>query len=221
MGLGINTTASSGGDFLPIVKYDARSGRIQRVDRTNNGSGWVTDLVDITQNFSAVMDLANIETGWISYTPPDFRVSPIGHDNGAAPSDKHKEGFRMTVKLSKDCGGDLRDLSSTAKVTVGGISLLHDDYLAGVAANPGMLPVVALVGTTAVQSEGGGQKSTNYAPVWKIVRWVNRPADLVAKPKEAANVHQMPPRQTPSTGSTKVSAPPPRVVQSADAEDFG
>ena len=221
MALGIDTTSSSGsGDFLPIVKYDARAGRIARVDRKQGVNGWESDVVDITKEFSAVMDLANIEVGWISYDPrPDFKTAPIGVDHGPAPSDKHKQGFQMTVKLGGKCGGDLRQISSTAKSTIGGFNLLHDEYVKGAAANPGMLPVVKLGEVTQVTSGEGAKKSTNYAPTWRIDRWVPRPADLVAPAAKAA----APAAQTaPSTGSTKVGAPAQAAVSSpAGDEDFG
>ena len=45
---GFSTESSGGGDFLPIVKYDARAGRFFRMDRVDTGSGFESDPVDIT-----------------------------------------------------------------------------------------------------------------------------------------------------------------------------
>ena len=36
------------GDFMPILKYDSRAGRLFRVDRENTGDGFSNDPVDIT-----------------------------------------------------------------------------------------------------------------------------------------------------------------------------
>jgi hypothetical protein len=63
MALGMNYDTSGGGDFLPIVKYDARAGRIFRVDRLDR----VNNPVDITRSFKAVIDLENIEVGWLDF----------------------------------------------------------------------------------------------------------------------------------------------------------
>ena len=53
MALGFNLgSGGGGGDFLPIIKYDARAGRLFRVDREDG----VSTSVDITRNFKAVFD---------------------------------------------------------------------------------------------------------------------------------------------------------------------
>ena len=51
LGFPTKSEDGGGGDFMPIVKYDARSGRIFRVDRVNNGDGFTSELVDITPDF--------------------------------------------------------------------------------------------------------------------------------------------------------------------------
>ena len=52
-----------GGSFLPIIKYDSRSGRLSRRDREN---GENSD-VDITRNFKAIFDFENVEIGFINF----------------------------------------------------------------------------------------------------------------------------------------------------------
>src|SRR5215207_3390791 len=59
MGFGLNLNIT--GDFLPIVKIDARTGRIVRVDRDEGGE---QRLVDMTDVFEGVFDLAHAEAGW-------------------------------------------------------------------------------------------------------------------------------------------------------------
>jgi hypothetical protein len=85
MALGINT--QSGGDFLPVVKYDARAGRWSRVDRSNSNGQWESNPVDITQVFGAVFDFASIQTGWIDYTTPSFVLAPLGKDHPSKPGE--------------------------------------------------------------------------------------------------------------------------------------
>lgn len=203
------------GEIIPIIKYDARAGRISRRDRIGNDY----ESVDITNNFKAVFDFENVEVGFICFptgAAPDFKMVPLGETMPQRPSENHKQGVRLLIKLHADCGGDVRELSSNAKSFLGSMDTLHNAYVAGAAANPGKLPVVALKGVTSVVTNGGGNKATNYAPNWEIVGWSSRPADLVAKPRggstPAASAKTGGP---PSTGSTKAAAP------AADDDDFG
>jgi hypothetical protein len=227
--MALGFTFNSGEDFLPIVKYDARAGRISRRDRVNNEN---TDI-DITRSFKAVFDFENIETGWIVFpagAAPDFRLAP--HGSGIVvqkPGDNYKQGFRMMVKLGKECGGDIREFASNAAACLEGINKLHDDYLLGVNANPGKLPVVVLKDSIATTKGSGEKKSTNYVPVFEITGWVARPQDLVHKPRSASASPApagasagAPAGAPPATGST-VAPPPAAAAAPAPAmvDDFG
>lgn len=214
MALGLQTE-SAGGDFLPILKFDARAGRFFRRDR----NGTETSEVDITKSFKAVVDMENIEVGYINFMTggaPDFVLVPLGDPMPQKPSDNHKQGFRIVCKLGSECGGDLREFSSCAKVVIKGIDALHEAYLAGEKQNPGKLPVIVLKDTVPVTTEGK-QKSTNYQPVFDIVSWVPRPKDMQPQPRGGKVAS---PTTAPATGSTPV-APPAAKPAMADAEDFG
>ncbi len=189
MALGLNTGSDggSGGQFTPVVKYDARAGRIFRVDREQGGDGsWDTKNVEITNGFTAVMDLENIEVGWALFRAgvmPSLAMSKLGTAMPDKPSDKHKQGFRINMKLGKASGGDVREMAATAKCVLAGVDTLHTDYEAGKKDNPGKLPVVVLDSTISIVTEGkdkdgNKQTSTNYQPVWKIKSWIDRPAEL-------------------------------------------
>lgn len=217
MAIGINYETANNGDFLPIVKYDARAGRLSRVDRINNESV----PVDITNTFRAVFDLENLETGWIDFESgaPQFALTRLGSGpKPEKPNDNYREGVRCLIKLGKDVGGDIREFCSTAKAFMRGFDKLHDEYKSLAAANPGKLPVVSLETTMPHSTGEGARKSTNYVPVFKIVNWVNRPEDLVYKarsssttPSAAAPAASAP----PTTGSTKVAPP------AGGDDDFG
>ena len=218
MALGFSFGGGDGGEIIPIVKYDARAGRISRRDRVNGEY----ETVDITNNFKAVFDFENIEVGFINFdtgSAPDFQMVPLGNIMPQRPSDKHRQGVRMLMKLHADCGGDVREMASTAISFLGSIDSLHNAYIKGAEENSGKLPVVVLKGVSTIVSTGGGQKSTNYAPNWEIIGWASRPSDLVAKPRGgSAPAAAAPSGGPPSTGSTKVSAPAPVA---ADDDDFG
>lgn len=232
MGFGMNYDTQTG-DIVPIIKYDARAGRLFRIDRADG----VNTPVDITANFKAVLDLENVEAGFMNFDTggaPDFVLVPLGEQMPQKPSDKHRQGVRLMLKLSKECAapgvladgkGDIREIASVAKAALRGFDELHTLYQAGEKQNPGKLPVVTLKTTLPIQSGSGAQKSTNYQPVFQIVQWVPRPQDLIHKPKARSNgeVAAKPATQAtpPATGSTQVSAPVARQAEPAAAEDFG
>lgn len=205
MALGLNTEAG-GGDFTPVAKYDARAGRFFRIDRTQDSAGnWQTDDVDITTGFQAVMDLENIQIGWVLFAAglaPSWSTVPLGQPLPPKPSELHKQCFKLNMKLGKSSGGDVREFASQAKAVIGAVDALHTAYEAGKKANAGKLPVVAMTGTTAIKTTGKGQTSTNYAPVFEIKSWVDRPAELSA---DAAPAQVSPP-------------PPPPPADDGDAE---
>src|SRR5215204_3440760 len=94
MGFGLNLNA--GGDYLPVLKYDARAGRLFRMDRDE-----VTgeqDPVDITEAFEAAVDFAHGEAGWCWFQAgqaPDFVMVPIGEALPPQPTKNHKQGVRL------------------------------------------------------------------------------------------------------------------------------
>ena len=183
MAMGINTEPASSEGFMGYVQFDAKAGRAFRPDRSQDSSGnWTTDKVEITNTFTAVMDFENLQVGWIAYpaaSAPIMHLVPLGQPFPAKPEgDKFKQGFQMVLKLGKDCGGDLRTFSHTAKAVLGPIDELHDRYVREKADHPGQLPVVKLVTTKPITSGSGDKKSTSYTPVFDIIRWVDRPADL-------------------------------------------
>ena len=229
---GFSTEPSSGGDFLPILKYDARSGRFFRVDRIDVGGGkFESNPIDITQNFKAIADFDNLEVGWINFVPgtaPDFKLVPFGSKLPDRPSTNHKNGLRFMVKLSKDIGGDkpIRELAGTSKAFLGGIEEAVKAYraikfnAAGVDQHPGELPVIVLESTSPVKTGSGEKSSTNYRPTFKIAAWVPR-GDLQHTPK--TNGATQPQAQAasgaaPATGGQRAAAPSAGTIS---ASDFG
>lgn len=222
MGLGLNYTSGSGdnSDIIPFVKYDARAGRFFRNDRTESNGSYVSNPVDITSTFKAVMDLENLEVGYLLFaagSAPAFMLVKLGDPMPHKPASdgKWKQGVRVMMKLHASCGGDIRETSSNATAFLKGIDELHTAYESGKAANAGKLPVVTLKTTIPVTSGSGDKKSTNYQPVFEIIGWAPRPTDLVHVAKGAVSSPSTAPAQQssqaapPSTGSTQVAAPEP------------
>jgi len=227
---GFSTEASAGGDFLPIVKFDARAGRFFRMDRVDTGNGFANEQVDITQGVKFIADFENVEVGWLNFTPgqaPDFRLVPIGYQLPDRPSPNHKNGLRFMLKLSKECGGEkpVREIAGTSKAFLSGVEAVYTRYLADKAKNPGKLPVLTVEKITPVKTGSGAQSSTNYHPQFAISGWAPR-GDLVFEPKggaapasaKATAGQADAPSVAPSTGSTRAAAP---TAQTELVDDFG
>ena len=234
MGFGL-TQSSGSGDIVPVVKYDGRAGRLSRVDRADG----MNTPVDITRSFRAILDLQNVEVGWMQFqagAAPEFTLVKLGDPMPARPTPDHKQGVRVMMLLDKGCGRDgaldLRELATAARVGVSGLDALHDAYMAAAESKAGKLPVVELKDTVAVTSGSGAQKSTNYQPVFAIIGWADRPANLVHVPTAQSGARAPTPISAapapltsapPSTGSTVVAPPPAARAPVADAGlgDFG
>lgn len=238
MALGLNTS-TSGADFTPHIRYDARAGRMFRADRSQGADGrWETTLVDITSPPPQfLMDLAQIEIGWLSYTggTPDLRLVPFGAALPPQPSKEHRQGFRVRVFAPKLLGG-LREFASSAKVVIAAMDALHSAYEAAPERGQGLVPVVTFAGTSPVVSKGPQGSSTNYAPVFRIEKWVARPADLpigalpgaegptaapapTAPSSAAAPTVQAPPRHVPPPVSVAPPLPAPAPAPALAAHD--
>jgi hypothetical protein len=179
MALGINTSNST---FLDFIKYDARAGKVFRVDSIQTPNGWDKDSIDITAQFQAAMDLGNAEVGWIDFSlgAPDYHMVQIGDNLPEKPSEEHKLGFRINLILGDAVRGDdesdsVRQWSSNAKTVIGAVDALHTAYEVAIRADDSLavkVPVVKLVRVEGIKSRNG----TNYAPVLEIVGWVETPA---------------------------------------------
>ena len=181
MALGLNNGGgNSDGSFLPICKYDARAGRLFRVDRSQRGDGsYQSDNVDISQPAPQfAVDMGSIQVGWLAFsaTGPDFHLVPFGSPMPAKPSSDHKAGFR--VKLGGKIMGGVRELAASSKCVLSAIDGLHTAYEAAPEAASGKIPLVKMTGTKPITTKGPQGTTTNYAPVFEIVGWVDRLPDM-------------------------------------------
>jgi len=175
MALGFPTDAASGGDILPIVKYDAKAGDFIRQDRMQDASGaWVKDEHEIPQPFKFAMDMDALEVGWLSFESgrPDFRMVKVGQPMIPRPEGEFKNAFRVRV-ASKELG--LREFSHSAKTVIGAMDKLHNQYEAEKTNHPGKLPVVEVTGTSVVKIQTPQGELRFKSPEWIISGWIDRP----------------------------------------------
>ena len=230
LGFPVGTTA--GGEFTAICKYDARAGRIFRVDRSNTGNGYVSENVDITANFKAVVDLDNVQSGWLFFPPggaPSFALVPLAAleartiEKPAQPTANHKQGVRFRMKLSKACAGDadqIREMAGTSNAFLNGMQTLYRQYKAEKAKYPGQLPVISLASAMPVASGSGARSSTNYQPTWRIDGWAPRPADLKNEISQPAMAHvtPLPPPMTAQDFDAAGNWDPPKIAPKTGAQ---
>lgn len=229
MALGLQTESGTGTfEARPYCKYDSKAGRMFSVDRVQGAAGWENQTADITNGFMAVMDLANVEVGWLAYTNqgPNVLLVPLGQPLPAKPSQDHKQGFRMRI-YSKQLG--VREFSATAKAVLGSVDALHNQYEAAAEAKQGMLPVVRLDGVEVIETQGPKGTNRNYAPKFSIAQWVARPAALqtAPQPDTRPTASAAPPAAAPAAPRAATPVPPPPPVAAAapaaqfNADDFG
>ena len=204
-----------GGDITPMIKYDSRAGRFSR------------DNADITQNVSAVFDLAQVDIGWIKFASmqaPSFVLVRAGQQAPDRPSPEHKRGMRLNCVLARSVGGDMREFASAAGCVIDAIDALHDTYSAAPEAAEGKLPIVTLTGSSPVKSNTPtGGTTTNYRPNLVITGWVDRPEALPLNDGPAAPAAQPAAQAAPAAAQAAPAnhVPPPGAKPAAAAAGAG
>jgi hypothetical protein len=162
----------TGGDAKPIVKYNAKA-RLWKVD-------------DVSLNsISFVVDMDHAEAGWSLFrenSAPDFRMVPAmdlagGQPYPAQPSEDHRKGFRVQVKISDKLAAgkaSIREFASNSLAVRRAFDDLFDAWLLERKEHPGQLPVVSCK----TYEEIAGKHGSNFAPIFVITGWIDRPASF-------------------------------------------
>ena len=191
--------SAANGEFVPIISYNAVSGRLSLRDRTQNISGeWEAKETDVTMAQPPfAVDFGRLEVGWVFFVKgaaPLWALVPYGERMPERPSSpgndvagkalNYRQGFRVPV--AGNAIGGVREMAGQSAALINGLNELHSAYEASPEAAMGKIPVVKMVRTDAIKS---GQ-ATNYQPVFEIVAYVDRPEVLgprtVPAPKAAA-----------------------------------
>jgi hypothetical protein len=164
-------------EFVPYVKFNGKAGRWY----TRNDAGEEIEITDLV----AIFDLATIKTGWIHFVegePPQTAWDTngaIGPKPATMP--KGKRGFACNTFAPKL--GGLREFSSTSNGAIIAMRALYDEQFEKAPERlQGKVPVVKCEQVLPVKSKFG----TNYEPVLKIVKWVERPPGLPQSSPEPA-----------------------------------
>ena len=164
--MSLSIIESSSGDFKPTVKFNCKHGKWSFRHDGND--------IDIDPP-TALFDFANVQTGWLLFEAgqkPQRTMDPDLTTRALRVNPDQKRGLVMHLYSTKFPAPGVAEFSSNAITLNNAINALHDDYVEGLANNPGKLPVVKAGG---VQQVG---KHQNFAPTLEIIDWVDRPADF-------------------------------------------
>jgi hypothetical protein len=174
------------GDGQPIIKINAKSGRVTVDDKSET-------------KIQFVADLENAKAGWMRFgenMSPDMRLVPVNDLLAGKPypsmpdvRDKdgkplYKRGFLLMVKVGDKFAGDrpsVRELATNSFNVVTAIDGLmrawHETHR-----QEGKLPIVEISDWDEVK----GAHGSNFRPRFNIKRLVDRPADLNGGSSNAA-----------------------------------
>ena len=222
-------------EFLPTVRFNAREGIFSRADRVMDSAGnYSNELTDITAELAeqgVLIDVANIEIGWIRFEG-GVDITTQHHSlglPGSRPSDWHKEGVKLELWLPQDIaeGAPLREWTHTSKAVINSVNDLHTAWESAVAADRLSTPAVdgatpaiddsqvphVMVSIEAVKTKHGTFKK----PVLTLKQFVARPIDWTITPIVAAapSVPDTAP-QMADAGAFGSAAPPASAAKDDD-----
>ncbi len=199
MAIGLDLEEKKRGDFLPVLKFDAKAGDFIAVNREPQSDGtWEKSEVEIATPFKAVVDFHNMQKGWISFKPGavDFTMVHVEDKLPAQPTPDHKQGVRFRM-FFKEHG--LREFSHTSKNVLRAINALHDEFISGASKNAGKLPVVEVSGTETVKMQTKDQGELRFKiPKWRVSAWIDPPEGMGGEEKPAAPASKPMPAAKPA-----------------------
>jgi hypothetical protein len=172
-------------DVPDIVKYDARAGRLFKVEYDRDAREKQSiDISSPPPRFA--VDFGSLEVGYVRYTAtgPDYHMKPEGvRPMAQQPADKdengrllYRAGFRLKI-YGKVLGG-LREWSSAASCVLEALDELYGRFREAPEAAKGLIPIVELSRTIPVTFGKGAKASTSYAPCFAITGWTGRVTEM-------------------------------------------
>lgn len=221
MALGYKVTNE---DFLPICKFDARSGKFFKVEKQ---PGQQANDIELPPGTKFAVDFGTLEAGWVMFTTqgPVRHMKPYveGQETIPQPPDKDSEGKMMFrpgfyVKLAGNALDGVREWIGASAAVMNAMDDLYNQVSRTPETAAGQIPIVSIPSTVAIKSGTGARSSTNYAPVFKVEAWTPRPDVLgprtvpVRSAPVAAQAAALAPQQ-PAT--PPMQTPPPAAAARA------
>lgn len=169
------------GDFLPICKFDARSGKFFKVEKQ---PGQQANDIELPSGTKFAVDFGALEAGWVTFTAqgPVRHMQPYiaGQPTIAQPPDKDAEGKMIYrpgfyVKLAGNALDGVREWIGASAAVMNAMDDLYNLFVLAPESATGQIPIISIPSTIAIKSGTGARSSTNYAPVFRIEGWTARP----------------------------------------------
>ncbi len=100
---------------MAVCKYNAALGKFYLIDREYKDGAWDAKQRDVTDNFEAAFDMENVLQGWMRFpkaAPPELSLVTVGSDPGEQPSEDHRHGLRVILKMADELDGAVDDATS-------------------------------------------------------------------------------------------------------------
>jgi hypothetical protein len=124
-----------------------------------------------------IADFDNIAIGWLRFREgqvPERCIFPALDREAPKPAEDFKKGFVVVTLYSEKFFGGAVEFSSTSLHVRNAVNEIYDTWERERDQHPGELPVIATTGSETKKDRYG----TNFKPVFAIVKWVPRPAEL-------------------------------------------
>ena len=220
------TGLTTGTAFLSSIRFNSRDKIFHRVDRVINPDGkYANVLVDITAELAeqgVLIDVANIEIGWIRYDGM-FNMVTQHHSlglPGPQPSALHKEGIRLELYLPKAIaeGEQRREFSSNANGVKNAVNDLHTAWETAAAGDDEIIGGRKVPVVKVSVEEFTTKNGTFRKPAFNISEFVDRPVEwpipAIVPAPEALATPQL--AVAPAGGS----AAAPAIAATAGDEDL-
>ena len=174
-----------GGSYTPFVKYNAKQGKFFAKFEALDDE----EIQLVSPRF--YIDLENIKTGWLFFSPtgpPVKHFDSLGGES-AMPNDgnAYKRGFEVRIagvdkiEQARNAILGVREWCSNAGVVIDAIMTLNDEYDGLIGNNPGKVPFYQFTGAEKIQSRHG----PIFMPTFELKGWQERektPFPAVAAP---------------------------------------
>lgn len=163
---------STGGEFMPYIKFNAKLGQWLVKGEDN-----MPDVIIPSPRMA--MDMANVKTGWIIFSPagPPQHIWDVNGIRQPLPDGvRAKDGFEVMVHgpdPQPGLGGHpvgFRVWSSNAAATKEGFVKAYSEWEAQSGEHPDEVPIFQMTGVQKI----GGQHGDSFAPVFSLTGWVAR-----------------------------------------------
>ena len=213
-------------EFMSSIRFNARDGVFSRADRVMNADGkFSTALSDITGPLATdgvLIDVANIEIGWIRFEGM-VDITTQHHTlglPGPQPSALHKEGIRLELWLPKAVaeGDQHREFTHTAGGVKNSVNDLHTAWEAAAAGDDEIIggrkvPVVKIT-IEEFSTKNGTFRKPNFVISEFVDRPVEWPIPAIVPAPEALATPQL--AVAPAGGSVAA----PAIAATAGDEDL-